>query len=184
MPRDNKASAGSAISTVISILEGLDDETRGRVLSAVGSYFNVDLSSVSQPRPIQSPVSFTHGTTPGLGFAKENAPTPKLFLMEKQPRTDVERIACLAYYLAHYRDTPQFKTLDLGKLNTEAAQPKFSNAAYTVNNAQKMGYLVPGTKGQRQLSGPGERFVAALPDRSAAREALEASLPRRKTKKR
>jgi len=76
--------------------------------------------------------------------------------MEKQPRTDVERVACLAYYLTHYRNTPYFKTLDLGKLNTEAAQPKFSNAAYASNNALKMGYLVDCTlrlrhKNQGQL---------------------------------
>ena len=55
--------------------------------------------------------------------------SPKEFLLEKQPRTDVERIACLAFYLTHYRDTPHFKTLELSKLNTEAAQQKFANAA-------------------------------------------------------
>jgi len=46
--------------------------------------------------------------------------SPKDFLLEKQPRTDVERIACLAYYLTHYRATPHFKTIDLSILNTEA----------------------------------------------------------------
>ena len=34
--------------------------------------------------------------------------SPKDFLMEKAPNTDVERIACLAYYLTHYRSTPHF----------------------------------------------------------------------------
>jgi hypothetical protein len=42
---------------------------------------------------------------------------------------------------------------------------------------------VPSTKGQRQLSAIGERFVQALPDRDAAKVALEAvrrrSRPRR-----
>jgi hypothetical protein len=95
--------------------------------------------------------------------------TPKQFMNEKQPRTDVERIACLAYYLAHFRDTPYFKTLDLAKLNTEAAQPKFSNAAFSSQNAAKLGYLAPATKNERQLSAVGELFVAALPDRDAAK---------------
>jgi hypothetical protein len=104
----------------------------------------------------------------------------KEFLYQKQPRTDVERIAALAYYLTHYRDIPQFKTLDLSKLNTEAAQPKFSNAANSANNAVKQGYLVPTSKGQRQLSAAGERFVAALPDREAARLAMSAGTPRRR----
>jgi hypothetical protein len=109
--------------------------------------------------------------------------SPKEFLLEKQPRTDVERIACLAYYLTHYRGTPHFKTLDLSMLNTEAAQPKFANAAYSANNAVKMRYLVPSTKGQRQISAVGERFVRALPDRDAAKTALE-SIRRRPRRKR
>ena len=107
--------------------------------------------------------------------------SPKEFLLEKQPRTDVERMACLAYYLTHYRDTPHFKTLDLSKLNTESAQPKFANAANTTNNAVKRGYLVQSSKGQRQLGAAGERFVLALPDRDAARAAMAAVRPRRRT---
>jgi hypothetical protein len=99
--------------------------------------------------------------------------SPKDFLLEKEPRTDVERIACLAYYLTHYRSAPHFKTVDLSMLNTEAAQPKFANTAYSSNNAVKMGYLAPSIKGQRQLSAVGERFVRALPDREAAKAALE-----------
>ena len=106
--------------------------------------------------------------------------SPKAFLIEKQPRTDVERMACLAYYLTHYRDTPHFKTLDLSQLNTEAAQPKFANAANTTNNAVKRGYLVQSTKGQRQLGAAGERFVLALPDRDAAKAAMASVRPRRR----
>ena len=98
--------------------------------------------------------------------------SPKDFLVEKAPKTDVERIACLAYYLTHYRATPHFKTLDISVLNTEAAQPKFSNTAYSTNNAVKMKYVVPATKGYRQLSALGERFVQALPDREAGKEVL------------
>jgi hypothetical protein len=88
-----------------------------------------------------------------------------------------------SFYLTHYRDTPHFKTLDISKLNTEAAQPKFSNAASSANNAVKQGYLVPSTKGQRQLSAAGERFVAALPDREEARKAMSLSAPRRKSRR-
>jgi hypothetical protein len=109
--------------------------------------------------------------------------SPKDFLFQKQPRSNVERIAALAYYLTHYRDTPHFKTLDLSKLNTEAAQPKFANATATANDAVKQGYLVPTSRGQRQLSAAGERFVAALPDRDAARAALSLGPPRRKARK-
>jgi hypothetical protein len=92
-------------------------------------------------------------------------------LLEKRPQTDVERIACLAYYLTHYRDQPQFKTLDLSKLNTEAAQIKFSNAAKAVDNAAGSHFLMQAGQGKKQISAIGELYVQALPDRSAARAA-------------
>ena len=179
MRRNEKADAASAISSIILNLERFDEELR-RILNSVTSYFGTSHTLLNAP-PIREALSTENPTR--QGFAKDNAPSPKVFLMEKQPRTDVERIACLAYYLAHYRNIPQFKTLDLGKLNTEAAQPKFSNAANATNNAQKMGYLVPGQKGHRQLSGAGERFVSALPDRAAARDAMNSAMLRRKTRR-
>jgi hypothetical protein len=103
--------------------------------------------------------------------------------MQKQPSTDVERVACLAYYLTHYRDTPHFKTLDISSLNTEAAQPKFANATVSLDNATKMGYLVPAIKGTKQLSAAGEVFVQKLPDREAAKTAMAGVRPRRKNRK-
>ncbi len=109
--------------------------------------------------------------------------SPKDFLMEKAPKTDVERIACLAYYLTHYRSTQHFKTLELSLLNMEAAQPKFTNTAYSANNAVKLGYLVSSSKGQRQLSALGERFVQALPDRIAAKNVLTSLRRRLRTKR-
>ena len=46
---------------------------------------------------------------------------------------------------------PHFRTVDISKLNTEAAQIKFANAAYTVTNATNAGFLVPAGKGNKQL---------------------------------
>ncbi len=109
--------------------------------------------------------------------------SPKEFVLQKQPRTDVERVACLAFYLTHYRNTPHFKTIDISKLNTEAAQSKLSNPAVAVDNATKTGYLAPAIKGTKQLSAPGEVFVQALPDREAAKAAMERIKPRKKSRK-
>ena len=109
--------------------------------------------------------------------------SPKEFLHDKKPLTDVERIACLAYYLTHYRSTPHFKTPELSLLNTEAAQPKFSNTSNSANNAVKLGYLVPSSKGRRQISAVGERFVLALPDRDEAKRALASLKKRSRSKK-
>src|SRR5882724_5479488 len=138
MDEIDDASAAQALTTVISALGRLDEDARRRVLQSVATFFAIGISST----PTVSKPAQTNGGRDDLAFTADRTPSPKAFLMEKQPRTDVERVACLAYYLTHYRNTPYFKTLDLGKLNTEAAQPKFSNAAYASNNALKMGYLV------------------------------------------
>jgi hypothetical protein len=173
----------NALQSVIAALSPLDEEARRRILDSVATFLRVDYPTRNVfARSQQSSISST-GKPSSAPFSEDTSMSSKDFLLEKQPRTDVERIACLAYYLTHYRSTPHFKTIDLSILNTEAAQTKFANAAYSANNAVKLGYLVPSTKGQRQLSAIGERFVRALPDRDAARDAL-ASLRRRSKHKR
>jgi hypothetical protein len=100
-------------------------------------------------------------------------------MLEKASRTDVDRVVCLAYYLSHYRDKPHFKTSDISKLNTEAAQRKLANAAYAVNNATQGGYLAQAPGGLKQLSVLGEQYVEVLPDREAGKAVLERLRPRR-----
>lgn len=116
-------------------------------------------------------------------FSADRSPTPKAFIMEKKPQSGVERVACLAYYLTHFRDTPHFKTADISMLNTEAAQLKFPNAAQAVNDATKQNYIHSVSKGQKQLSAIGELFVEALPDRDAAKIAMREAQPKKKKKK-
>jgi len=170
----------NALQAVISALQPLSPEAQQRIVDSTVTFLRL-----SGPRgtPTRSQASSESGISSrdrSPSYSADTAMSPKDFLIEKQPRTDVERMACLAYYLTHYRETPHFKTLDLSQLNTEAAQPKFANAANTTNNAVKRGYLVQSTKGQRQLGAAGERFVLALPDRDAARVAMASARPRRR----
>jgi hypothetical protein len=156
---------------VIASFKKVNVEGRKRLLSIVATFFGIESSHAStSPSPRVSEAS----------FSEDRSISPKEFLRQKQPRTDVERVACLAYYLTHYRDTPHFKTLDISQLNTDAAQIKFANAANSVNNASTYGYLAATTKGNKQLTAAGEAFVEALPDRDAAREAMANSRPRRR----
>ena len=46
--------------------------------------------------------------------------TPQYFLRDKKPGTDKQRVAVLAYYLTHFKSTPEFKKADIEKMNTEA----------------------------------------------------------------
>lgn len=172
-----------ALQRVIAALSPLDPEVRGRIIASASTFLQVD-APMPGASVVGHPASSSEAPRPAYpSFSEDHPVSPKAFLFEKQPRTDVERVAVLAYYLTHYRDMPHFKTLDLSKLNTEAAQPKFSNAADSASNAVKRHYLVPSQKGQRQLSAAGERFVMALPDHDAARAAMKSAMPRRVAKR-
>lgn len=174
-----------ALQRIISTLNELPGEARRRILESAATFLRIEPYS-RRPSVLSDQEEGAFSTRPTAShspFSEDLAMSPKEFLLEKQPKTDVERVACLAYYLTHYRATPHFRTLDLSQLNTEGAQPKFSNAAYTTNNAVKLGYLVPSSKGQRQLSAVGERFVRALPDREAARLSIGSLRRRTRTRK-
>lgn len=166
---------------VLSLLQKVDGQTRERILKSAATFFGVRLAEpanvVSHTAPSNRPEAS------GTYFSEDRSISAKQFMFEKQPRTDVEKVACLAFYLTHYRDTPHFKTLDISKLNTEAAQAKFSNPAVAVENASKTNYLVPATKGNKQLSALGEQFVQALPNREKAREIMVNARPRRKARR-
>jgi hypothetical protein len=177
MPQELQDDAG-ILAEIIAAFNRLDPGARERIYDTVGAFFQLKKQAlVSTALPTPSATPLPANVRPS--FSADRVPSPKEFLMDKQPRTDVERVACLAYYLQQYREQAHFSTLDLSKLNTEAAQRKFANAAWAVANAVKMGYLVPAAKGARQLSAAGERAVQMLPDYEAAKAVMGGGRPRR-----
>jgi hypothetical protein len=172
----------TAVSEMINHLLDFDGNTRRRILHTVETFFS-DAHGESVFRPVaQSTQMAETQSARTTSFANSAELSPKDFLFQKQPHTDVERVACLAYYLTHFRGIPHFKTVDISLLNTEAAQVKFSNSAYAMTNAANAGLLVPAGKGAKQLSAQGERYVEALPDRAAAKEVMASVRARRARK--
>jgi hypothetical protein len=174
-----------AFNSIVKALKGLDADIQKRTLQAVVTFLNISFPIAENGIKVQefknSGVSNSYQSE--TSFSVNRDISPKDFIRDKLPRTDVERVACLAYYLTHYRSLQYFKTLEISALNTEAAQPKLSNAAYTVDNAAKAGLLVQGERGSKQLSAAGEIFVQALPDRDAAKAALANMRIKRRAKR-
>jgi hypothetical protein len=173
-----------AFNQIVSALRGLPEDAQPRVLRSVLTFLGLGESRVGATlgpisEPAVPPSSLGHESP----FSEDRTSSPKAFMVEKKPITDIERIACLAYYLTHYRGTSHFKTLDLSKLNTEAAQIKFSNPSVAVDNATAAGLLVPAGRGNKQISAIGELYVQALPDRDAAKAAIAHARPRRRFKR-
>src|SRR6266705_1029837 len=193
MPGDSSQEQAEALNVMLTMFGNFDTQTRKRLLKTLVAFLDIpgvffhDDESGDADRVQIARTSTTIPGHKGLQFSDRPNIAPKEFLLDKEPRTDVERVACLAYYLTHYLNTPHFKTLDISKLNTEAAQPKFSNPTVAVDNATKLKFLVPATKGMKQIGAFGEQFVRALPDREAAkavRSRLRTRRPRKANKSR
>jgi hypothetical protein len=171
------------LTSIISLLKKLSKDEQQRTLQAVVTFLDISLqrtSFVPHSGPTPSLSAVASSPSGESNFSEDRAISPKDFIRDKSPRSDVERVACLAYYLTNYRDTPHFKTLEISTLNTEAAQPKFSNASVAVDNATRAGLLVQATKGNKQLSATGERYVQLLPDQAAARSSIQGIRQKRK----
>jgi hypothetical protein len=175
-------SDSEVVAQLISILERANPESKERLFQTLGTYLGESHSRVSEPRAAQSWARQNPAIV--AKFTEDRSLSPKEFILQKQPKTDVEKVACLAYYLSHFQSTPHFKTVDISRLNTDAAQTKFSNPADAVNNAMKLQYLTQAGKGMKQITALGEQFVEALPDREAAKAAMSKARKRkRKTRK-
>jgi hypothetical protein len=174
-----KAEQAQVLQELITKIAPLDDEAKKNVIKTLITFFEIDLPTSSYAAKATSPV-----VSRNVVFSNDSDISPKEFISDKSPKSDIEKVVCIAYYLTHYRSTPHFKTLDISKLNTEAAQLKFSNPAYAVENASKRGFLVPAGKGgMKQISSFGEKFVSSLPDREQAKSVLDNLKPRRSAKK-
>jgi hypothetical protein len=173
----------AALGIVVDALDRLDDRQKQWVLQTAASRFSL-------PLPLQTPGVGTGGAETGtpstFGSAQYKGigePTPKSFMKERSPKSDVQRITCLAYYLTKFRGTPHFKTKDLSELNTAAAQPKFSNASVAVDNATKAKFLSLAGKGNKQITVAGEDLVEALPDQDNVKALHSPGSRKKKTTK-
>ena len=111
-------------------------------------------------------------TTP-LALPAGAAPSPRDFIAGKNPMTEQERIACLAYYLFKFKKLEKFGAKQLKEINAAAAQPMFRNISYTARDAATTGYLVSVGGGKKMLASLGERVVDAMPNREKVADVVK-----------
>ena len=188
MANKNTISDLEIVTNIIKLLENLEKEKQIHILTTVKTFLKINgrsksSSEIKKQNGIWDVVFPVDSSKKIPKFSDSKELSPKQFMYEKKPKTDIEKIACLGYYLANYRKTPHFKTLDLSRLNIDAAQQNFSNAPQAAKNAVQAGLFVPAAGGKRQMSTIGEQFVQALPDREAAMKiSRHLKKPRRKKK--
>lgn len=154
-----------ALGAILTALTGLDDAVKKWVLQTAADRFQVPLAQEGQG-------GVRGASTPAArpAVALGDNPSPKEFMKAKAPQNDVQRAACLAFFLTNYRDTQHFKSIDLTRLNTDAAGPKINMPRAVDNAVARNHYLAVAGAGKKQITSHGEDVVNALPDQDAVKE--------------
>ncbi|MDA8002180.1 MAG: hypothetical protein MPL62_12950 [Alphaproteobacteria bacterium] len=180
--QDVLQSKQEVLQRMIGMLNPMSDQDRLSIINSILAFYNLSHPAIAGEASTSADVATKSGRDPI--FSGHEELHPKSFLSAKSPQTDVERVACLAYYLANYRDKKYFTTADISALNVEAAQRKLSNPSLAMKNAIACDYLVDAKqKKSKQLSVFGEDYVDALPDREAVKAVRARHFPKRKKRK-
>ena len=176
MPVKTAKKAVDSLSEVLDSVSGLEiDEQRWVFRAALDKLgfrelLESDDGDGNSSRPKDSR---TAGSREPGDSRSQSAPE---FFRSKQPKTDTQRIACLAYYVTHSKNIPEFKTGDLLSAETESKLPKISNMYQAVDNATRKAKVLTTTSGGlKQLTTHGEDVVNALPDQDAVKALLKAN---------
>src|SRR5438477_3510272 len=123
MPEDTNRNELEVLQQIIASLAAFDRDTQVRMLETAVTWLQIDGVKFTRPSGGFSlwdmatrPPEQTEPAQPverEQRFSDRPDASPKEFLLDKEPRTDGERVACLAFYLTHYRNMAEFKTLDL-----------------------------------------------------------------------
>src|SRR6266404_8451595 len=97
---------------IVSNLSPLSSAAKRKVLETVIKFLEVDMPPFGAQIAERKPGVVSASDAVPRPFSDKEDISVKEFLMQKEPRTDVERVACLAYFLTHYRNTPEFSTVD------------------------------------------------------------------------
>src|SRR5438094_567805 len=88
-----------AFNKVAEAIESLSEDARIRVFRILATHFDLPFGQdpyTSRPTAAGPTPS---GASQTSSFSEDRSLSPKQFMIQKKPTTDVERIACLAYYL-------------------------------------------------------------------------------------
>jgi hypothetical protein len=112
--------AGEVLNAVIQSLGRLPADSRLRVIKAILSFYELGAEHLEVKRPIESSFAQEPAHTPTMSsrpaFSSDTSVSPKQFLIQKQPKTDVEIIACLAYYLTHLYGLAAYRKREFARI--------------------------------------------------------------------
>lgn len=181
----------SALVTVVKALESLADADRQWVLQSAANRWNVVVHGGGGGqdgrtlRPAGGLAPMGGGALSADGdsaIAKKDA---RAFVRIKRPETDVQRVACLGYFLTQTTGKPGFSSKDVSKAHTDSGGSSINMTRALDNATRKAKYLSNRGPREKQLTTLGEDVVVALPDQAAVKnvEAAAKSRGKRRAKK-
>ncbi|MDE2229765.1 MAG: hypothetical protein KGL11_12095 [Alphaproteobacteria bacterium] len=181
-----KQDATNALVIVVKALDPLPDAEKQWVLQSAASRWSLNIQAAGagagRPQP---------GAAAGVIAAVTGAPTAdvesaiakkdaRAFIRIKRPITDVQRVACLGYFLVQTTGQHGFSSKDIGKAHTESGGPNINMTRALDNATRQSKYLSRRSAKEKQLTTLGEDVVLALPDQQAVKEAEAAEKSRRR----
>src|SRR5580658_5498304 len=87
------------LSELLKTLNTLAPDARKRIIQSIATLYGVGTASPSAISPVLG--NIIKNQTPRTSFSEDRSLSPKDFVWQKQPKTAIERVVCLAYYLQH-----------------------------------------------------------------------------------
>jgi hypothetical protein len=161
-----EASELEAVSSIVQTLESLNAEARARVML----YLRGRLDAMGTVVPTVTPI--TEDATRPKAERKSTVVDIRTLKNEKDPKSDIEMAAVVAYYLQEEAPTGErndrIGSSDLLKYFKQAGYPLPKRPRYTLTNAKNAGYLDQVAQGVYRLNPVGYNLVAhSLPSSSA-----------------
>ena len=164
-----KTDSTTVLVTVVGALELLHDEKdRQWVLQSAASKFNVTLQMPDTGGQGGSGGALGAGVTADVQSAITKKDV-RAFIRIKKQATDVQRVACLGYYLVHTTGQPGFTSKDVATAHTNSGGSKI-NLTRAIDNATRRSKYISARSGrEKQLTTLGEDVVNALPDQEGVK---------------
>lgn len=184
----SKADSTAALVAVVKALEPLTEHERSWVLQSAATRWGnaAPISPISgqgtgaQLPPTGSLLSASGDTQSAL--ASQNV---RSFVRLKQPANDVQRVACLVYFLTHTQNKLGFTSKEITQAHTDSGGSAINMTRALDNATRQTRYLSSRGRKEKQLTPLGEDAVNALPSQEAVRGLGAGSKgPKKKKRKR
>ncbi|MGA8575266.1 MAG: hypothetical protein WB609_06175 [Candidatus Cybelea sp.] len=163
MPKPTDDTELDAVQSILATLSRFDHNVRRKILRTVNAFFGADHGDDAAPLTLPSVSS---------KFFQQRPMSARQFSSGKQPKTAIERLVTLAYFLEESRGAHDYTAQDLISASKEAALPSRPSITSAIEKAKAEQLIAPNVLGRYHLTPTGRAYAEALPNRDRAQQLL------------